>query len=307
MNIRLKGDWYVERLTPDELHGHLVTRRVARLRTPFQTAEIADTKDYGRCLFLDGLVQSTERDEFIYHEALTHPALLLHPAPRKVFVAGGGEGANLREIFKHPSVREVVMVEIDERVVRLAERFLGRWHGGAYRDPRVRLHFEDARAFLSRDRARYDCLFLDLCDPGEPGPARKLFTVEFYRLVRRRLAPGGMAVIQGGSANFNVGAAFARVYQSLSRAFSLVLPYLVCVPSFVGPWAFFLACPRPGRRSVPVRVLARRFRERGLAGRTRFYTPGLHEAVFSLPPYYQELLARGRPITAPGLPRRKRA
>jgi len=296
MNMRLKGDWYVERLTRDEIHGHLVKRRVAKIKTPFQTAEIIDTNDYGRCLFLDGLVQSTEEDEFIYHESLIHPALLLHPQPRRVFIAGGGEGANIREIRKHPTVHEIVMVEIDEQVVGLSKKYLKKWHQGSYRDPRLKLYFEDARSFLMKDRSKYDCLYLDLCDPGEGGPAQKLFTVEFYRLLRSRLTPQGLAAIQAGSANFNMAQGFSGVYQSLKKVFPSVLPYLVCVPSYVGPWAFFLAGNHPPGKNDISSVLRGRFKARRLSGKTRFYDPAIHQAAFSLPPYYWRLLAKGRPI-----------
>jgi len=301
MELRLKGDWYVERLTRDEIHGHLVSRRVARIKTPFQTAEVVDTLDYGRVLFIDELVQSAEVDEFIYHESLIHPALMLHPEPKRVFIGGGAEGASLREVLKHPSIREIVMVEIDEQVVRLAQKHLWSWHRGTYDDPRVKLHYEDALAFLKRNAATYDCLYLDLTDPGEGGPAQKLFTVEFYRLIRSRLARNGLAVIQAGSANLNMSEGFTSVYQSLKKAFKLVLPYVVSVPVYVGPWAFFLAGNEPLGRADSDRVLAQRFESRKLKGRTRFYEPAVHRAAFTIPPYYRELLEQGRSISKKNL------
>lgn len=306
MDKRFPGDWYVERLTHDEIHAHLVSRRVAKIKTPYQTAEIVDTRDYGRCLFLDGLVQSTELDEFVYHESMIHPALLFHPAPRRVFIGGGGEGANLRELVKHSCLKEIVMVDIDEQVVALAKKYLWKWHRGSYDDPRLRLHFRDAREFLIDDKTKYDCIYLDLCDPGEGGPAQKLFTVEFYRMLRRRLTPGGLAVIQAGSADFNMSWGFSGVYQSLKKAFRLVLPYFVTVPSFIGPWAFFLAGNEPLGRGEDRTVIARRFRERKLAGKLRFYNPDVHRAAFTLPPCFQEMLDQGRAITEKGLLRVKR-
>ncbi|OGD09101.1 MAG: hypothetical protein A2Y86_02480 [Candidatus Aminicenantes bacterium RBG_13_62_12] len=294
MRLELKGDWYIERLTPDEIHGHRIKRRLARVKTAFQTAEVADTYDYGRCLFLDGLVQSTAADEFIYHECLVHPALLLHPRPETVFLAGGGEGAPLREILKHPSLKRLVMVEIDRAVVELARLHLPAWHGGAFRDPRVELHCEDARLYLEKSDDRYDIILLDLCDPGEPGPARKLFTVEFYRLLRRRLRRGGLVVIQAGSANVNMLRGFSSVYKSLRSVFPAVLPYLTCVPAYVGPWAFFLAGSPALLERPDLNLLARRFLSRKLEGRLRFYSPAIHAALFSLPLYIQRLLERGR-------------
>lgn len=295
MNELRRGQWYIEFLRKDEIHGHKVRRRVAAAKTPYQTAEVVDTHDYGRCLFLDGLVQSTEADEFIYHEALVHPGLMLHPRPETVFIAGGGEGAALREILKHPSVRRIDMAEIDVQVVALARKHLKAWHCGAYGDPRVRLHIGDARAFLEGSDAAYDFMVLDLCDPGEEGPARKLYTVEFYRLLRSRLARGGLVVIQGGSANINMLEGYARVYRSLRKNFRAVLPYRACVHSYVGQWGYFLAADALPASSPG--ALERRFRERKLAGRTRFYDPGVHSGLFAQPPYVRDILKRGKAIT----------
>ncbi|MBN2199882.1 MAG: fused MFS/spermidine synthase [Candidatus Aminicenantes bacterium] len=297
MRLELKGDWYIERLTRDEIHGHRIKKRLAAVRTKYQNAEVVDTHDYGRCLFLDGLVQSTAADEFIYHESLIHPALLLHPRPENVFLAGGGEGAPLREALKHPPVKRLTMVEIDRDVVALARRHLRAWHKGAFRDKRVEIHFQDARSSLASNPESYDIIVLDLCDPGEPGPARKLFTVEFYRLLRRRLRRGGIVVLQAGSANVNMLSGFSAVFQSLRRVFPSVLPYLSCVPAYVGPWAFILAggsslAAVPGRK-----LLSRRFSARGLEGRLRFYSPEIHSSLFVLPAYIRRALERGRPAS----------
>jgi spermidine synthase len=297
MKLDLPGDWYIERLTGHEIHGHRIKRRLAKVRTKFQTAEVLDTRDYGRCLFLDGLVQSTRMDEFIYHESLVHPGLMLHPRPETVFLAGGGEGAPLREILKHPSVKKIIMVEIDRGVVELSRKHLRPWHAGAWRDPRLRLFFEDARVHLENNPVRYDVLILDLCDPGESGPARKLFTVEFYRLLRKRMNPQGLAVIQAGSSNLNMPKGFSRIYQSLRDVFGQVLPYQVCVPAYVGPWVFFLARRTRSLDFQDRKVLIRRYRSRRLAGRLSFYDPDMHQALFTLPPYFRGFLRSGRKIS----------
>ncbi len=296
--MKLNGkSWYIERLRKDEIHGHKIRRRVSRLKTPFQTAEIIDTCDYGRSLFLDGLVQSTEADEFIYHEALIHPAMMLHRRPAAIFVGGGGEGAPLREILKHPSVRIIDMVEIDGRVVELAEKHLPSWHRGAYASPKVVLHIDDARAFLRRTERSYDVMILDLCDPGESGPAQKLFTVEFYRLLRERLAKGGLVVVQGGSANINMLDGYARVYQSLKKNFRIVLPYQACVHSYVGQWGYFIAGDRKRAMNASAATLKKRFLDRKLAGKTRFYEPAVHAALFVLPPYVKDRLRKAKAVS----------
>jgi spermidine synthase len=292
-----KSRWFREFLTRDEIHGHHIKKIVARLRTPYQLAEIIDTFDYGRCLFLDGLVQSTELDEFIYHESLVHPALLMHPRPERIFVGGGSEGAPLREALKHPSIRQTVMVDIDQDVIRLARKHLRKWHCGAFKDPKVRVFIADARKFLEKDPAKYDCIFLDLCDPGESGPSQSLFAAEFYALVKSRLENEGLVVVQGGSANLNMAKGFPNVYQSLKHVFPHVLAYQSCVHSYVGPWAFFLAGRKELKADLSLEVLAQRFKRRKLAAKLRFYDPRIHLAMFTLPAYFQELLKTGKAIS----------
>jgi spermidine synthase len=125
-----------------------VTATLLEIQTTYQAVGIYDTVSYGRALFLDGKIQSAEQDEFIYHEALVHPGLVCHPAPRRVLIAGGGEGATLREVLRHNTVQEAVMVDLDAEVVEAARRHLTKWHAGAFTDPRTRLLHADARAYL---------------------------------------------------------------------------------------------------------------------------------------------------------------
>ena len=192
------GDWHYEHITPDLLQAERVERVHFAGRTEYQDVTIQDTACFGRSLVLDGKTQSTELDEFIYHEALVHPALISHPEPRSVFIAGGGEGATAREVLAHRSVRRVVMVDIDSEVVELCRRFLPNHHQGAFDDPRLSLLHADAFAFLEESTETFDVAVIDVPDPLEGGPACLLYTREFYGLLRSRLNPGGAMVAQSG-------------------------------------------------------------------------------------------------------------
>jgi spermidine synthase len=140
--------WFLDFLSPDEGHMHGIETILFSKQTQFQRMEIIETKSYGRCLILDGKMQSSQADEFIYHEALVHPAMLSHPEPKRVFVVGGGEGATVREILRHKSVERVLMVDIDEDVVEGSKQYLPEWSQGAFDDPRVELRYMDARKYL---------------------------------------------------------------------------------------------------------------------------------------------------------------
>ena len=228
---------------------------------------VQDTSCFGRSLVLDGKTQSTELDEFIYHEALVHPTLISHPGPESVFIAGGGEGATAREVLAHRSVSRVVMVDIDSEVVELCRRFLPNHHQGAFDDPRLYLHHADAFAFLEESTETFDVAVVDVPDPLEGGPAWLLYTREFYELLRSRLNPGGAMVAQSGP----TGPAFYRqCFAAVANTIASVFPRSFLseafVPSFGATWGFVTGSlgPRPG---FPVRCPGRR--AAGRQGRTR--------------------------------------
>jgi spermidine synthase len=293
----MKNDWYYERLTHDEKHGHRIKKRIVCIQTPFQKIEIVDTYDYGRCLFSNGLIQSTELDEFIYHESLIHPALMLHPQPKKTLVAGGGEGAPLREILKHPSIKKIIMVEIDQVMVRCAKQFLKPWHRGAFTNPKAAVYYQDARAYLETTQETFDCIFLDLLDPGESGPAKSLFTTEFYAAVKNRLTEQGIAVIQAGSSNLNMVQGFSSIYQTLQHVFPLVLPYQAHISSYVGPWTYFLASRTLLPDYLDQEAIEKKLLKRKLKSKLRYYSSETHTALFALPPYFKNALKKGKIIS----------
>src|SRR4030043_2000481 len=191
-----KRKWLYDEVSPDLTQLHRIKRVIYSGRTEFQSIEIVDTGSFGVCLVLDGKIQSSERDEFIYHEALVHPAMLGHACPETVFIAGGGEGATLREVLAHKAVKKVVMVDIDRQVIDICRRYLSLFHQGSFDDSRLELCFADARGYLQDTNDRFDVIIIDLVEPLEEGPACLLYTQEFYRLVKERLNPGGLMAVQ---------------------------------------------------------------------------------------------------------------
>ena len=253
--------------------------------------------DCGRCLVMDGKVQSAERDEFIYHEALVHPALIAHPRPRSVFIAGGGEGATLREALRHRTVRRAVMVELDPEAVRVCRELLPSWSAGAFEDPRTDLRYGDARRYLEQTPERYDVIILDISDPLEGGPAYRLFTREFYQLVAERLEPSGLVAVQAGAASLIDQPVFPAVVNTLAAVFPQVVAYQAHVPSFGSPWGFATASLQAAGRRAPwawsPRAVDRRVSAR-VETPLRFYDGTTHQALFALPKYLREALAQER-------------
>ncbi|MDP6454443.1 MAG: fused MFS/spermidine synthase, partial [SAR202 cluster bacterium] len=193
-----EGDWHYELITPGLLQTEQRLQVFYRGQTEYQHVEVMDGATFGRTLVLDGKTQSTEVDEFAYHEALVHPSMIAHPNPKSVFVAGGGEGATIREVMSHKSVEQVVMVDIDKQVVDLCREYLPNHHQGSFDDPRLELHHMDALKFLEDTKLRFDVVIIDVPDPLEAGPAVFLFTQEFYTLLKDRLNPDGLMVAQSG-------------------------------------------------------------------------------------------------------------
>ncbi len=276
------GMAFIEHITPDESLIRRMGRVLVSGKTPFQEYCLFESGGFGKVLMLDAEVQSTERDEYIYHEALVHPAMLAHPEPRDVLVVGGGEGATLREVLKHPTVQRAVMVDIDEELVQVAREWLEPWHQGAFEDPRTELHFADARAWLAASEDRFDVIVLDLTDPvGEENPAKMLYTREFYELLRARLNPGGVVVTQGGMLLLDRYQVHTVLHRTMREVFRHVRSYRDWVPGFFLTYGFIIAADGFDPSAYSEGVLEARILERQL--KLRHLDAPFIEAMFVLP------------------------
>lgn len=291
----LKGIWFYDRYTPAEVHAHRSGPVIARARTKFQDVVIQRLEHLGKCLIVDGKIQSAEVDEYIYHELLVHPALLAHSAPRRVLVCGGGEGAPLREILRHPSVQSVVMVDIDAELVALCREHLPEWHAGAFEDRRVRVLHGDARAFVEETEERFDIVINDITDPIEGGPSKLLFTREFYRAVARVLGRGGIFVTQAIGVHYDPGDRLhAMIHHTARQVFPHVRSYCDYVLSFDYPWAFVAGSAMPVWDALTPEVVDGRLHERGIA--PRFYDGETHLRVMHLPKPLRHMIAEERGV-----------
>lgn len=283
--------WFTEKPTPNWGMTYRAQRVLLHRRTACQDLAVIETAEFGRVLILDGIVQLTEKDEFVYHEMIVHVPMCAHPHPRRVLVVGGGDGGSVREILRHPGVEEVCLVEIDAGVIEAVREYFPSV-ACALGDPRVRIVIEDAARYVWRGdvQGRYDVAVIDSPDPV--GPAVVLFQEEFYRGIHRVLAPDGLFSAQSECPFLN--ADFIRsVQESVARVFPIVKLYIYSNATYPGGmWAFTTGSKRYDP-AVPVEG-------RRPEGPTRYWTPEVHRAAFVLPPFVQEMAPRQ--YAAPGIP-----
>lgn len=281
----LDHSWFTE-VAPEEgialsLKG---ARRLHAEQTDYQKIEIYETESFGTLMVIDGCIMLTDRDNFIYHEMMAHPALFTHPAPKNVLIVGGGDCGTLQEVLRHPEVERATQAEIDERVTRLSEEYFPDLCA-ANGDPRAHFHFDDAIKWIKDAPAgSLDVIIVDSTDPV--GPAEGLFSAPFYKECRRALRAGGLIVQQSESPLLYLPI-ITGVHKELKKAGypdirTLLFPQCT-YPS--GWWSATMAC-KDG--AVPE---FRRTAAEQRAFRTRYYDADIHAAAFALPPFLTEALA----------------
>ncbi len=283
--IEIPG-WWVENLH----HGYRQMLKVDRMlydsETERQRIRVFENETFGTVLTLDDILQTTTADEFIYHEMLTHVPILSHGAVHSVLIIGGGDGGMLREVTKHRAIGRIVQVEIDEQVIEFSKKYLPTLSNGAFDDPRFELVISDGAKFVAESEDVFDVIIVDSTDPIGPGEA--LFTEEFYRNCRARLAEGGVIVTQNG-VPFTQADELRNTMKAFRKLFVDATCYLATVPGYAGgPMAFGWGTSDLDLRTVPLDVLKRRYKAEKLE--TRYYTPEVHKAAFALPVYIQELM-----------------
>ena len=280
--MEMTGKWFVESVYPDLAVMLRIRKAFYSGETAFQKVEVLESDVFGRSLVLDGKTQSTEKDEFVYHESLVHPAMLCHPNPKSVFIGGGGEGGTLREVLAHNTIEQATMLDLDREVVELCRRYLPNHHQGSFDDPRTNLLYRDARTFLEEAGDGFDVIILDLVDPLEGGTAYLLYTDEFYRIAKSRLNPGGILVTQSGPAGLlSYEECFTTIYNTLSNVFAHTAAAQVHVPAFETLWGFTLASDspllQPPEESIDGLLSARVKKE------LKHYDAETHRGMFALP------------------------
>ncbi|MEM2204396.1 MAG: polyamine aminopropyltransferase [Sulfolobales archaeon] len=252
-----------------------------RGRTKYQEVEIVVFEEYGLSLILDGLVQSTEADEAIYHEALVHPAMVTHGSPGSVLIIGGGEGYTLREVLRYRSVRRAVMVDIDGELVELAKKYLGRIHRNSFNDPRASVVIMDGLEYVEKTKEIFDVVIVDLTDPYGPEIGRKLYTEDFYRKLYSLTSDKGVVVTQAGC-SFYYPEYYQEIFKNMGNVYRYVRGYSIWVPSFGYAVSYVIASKSRDPGSIGGDDVNRILREEGVEG-LKIYSGSLHESLVRAP------------------------
>ncbi len=273
--------WFHEAWTDNCRFGMRVRKTLLSKQTAYQQLDVLDTPGFGKVLLLDGLVMVTEKDEFIYHEMITHPAVNNHAAPQSVLIIGGGDGGTAREFCRYPFIEEITVVEIDGEVVDACRtHFPG--CARAYDDPRVTVQTADGIAYAAEGRERYDLVVIDSTDPF--GPAAGLFTAEFYHHIRRLLREDGIVTAQAESCYFYpevVAGMTARFREVFGRADL----YNASIPTYPSGFWHLLTASRDGR------PLCEPAHPKPLDGMgLQYYNHDVHRAAFIQPPFVNAVI-----------------
>lgn len=270
--------WFTEKQT--EHFG--ITARIKRTlhteQTDFQKLDMVETDEWGNMLLLDGMVMTTVKDEFVYHEMVAHVPLFTHPNPKHVLVVGGGDGGVIREVLKHPSVEKAVLVEIDGKVIEYSKKYLPEI-AGELDNPRVEVKVDDGFMHIATSENAYDVIMVDSTEPV--GPAVKLFEKGFYEGISRALKEDGIFVAQTDNPWFKADL-IQKVFKDVQEIFPITRLYTANIPTYPsGLWTFTIG----SKKHDPLQVSDERFHEI----ETKYYTKELHKAAFVLPKFVADL------------------
>ncbi|WP_298463825.1 polyamine aminopropyltransferase [uncultured Mitsuokella sp.] len=276
--------WFTENHTKNVKLSIKVDRQLYSGKSEFQRIDIFDSREFGRFLTLDGYMMLTEKDEFIYHEMITHVPMCVNPDARRVLVIGGGDGGTVRELLRYPAIEHIDLVEIDELVVEVCRKYLPQT-AGCLSDPRLAIHYEDGLKFVRHCEDAYDLIIVDSTDPF--GPGEGLFTKEFYGNCYKALHDDGIMVNQHESPFYTQDAyAMQRAHKRIVDSFPISRVYQAHIPTYPsGHWLFGFA----SKNRHPVKDV-NWVRWNALGLNTRYYNTQLHAGAFALPNYVEEML-----------------
>jgi spermidine synthase len=275
--------WYEEKLYDDWQQKYKIGNILYEEKTPFQHLIIFENSRFGKVLALDGVIQTTDAFEYIYHEMIAHVPLVAHPNPEKVLIIGGGDGGTLREVLRHPSVKKAVMVEIDPSVIKMSEKYFPEHSAGAFQDPRAQIVIADGIEYVKNTEEKFDVIICDSTDPIGPGAV--LFTEEFYGYCSKALGPSGIFVNQNGVPAMQ-GDELQMTFENRSSHFSDVRFYLAAIPHYVGGFmALGWASNDLSYADFDIQALEKR--AAAIQSYCKYYSAAVHRAAFALPPYVQ--------------------
>lgn len=271
--------WFTEKQTPVFGITAKIRETLVTEKTEYQDLAMIDTEEFGRMLVLDGMVMTTIKDEFVYHEMMTHPALFTHPNPKHVLVVGGGDGGVIREVIKHPEVEKAVLVEIDGKVIEYSKKYLPEI-AGELDNPRVEVQVNDGYMHIIESKNKYDVIMVDSTEPV--GPAAPLFERGFYQGIYEALKDDGIFVAQTDNPWFKADL-IQKVNKDVKEIFPIVRVYGANIPTYPsGLWTFTMG----SKTYDPLEVDETKIPELD----TKYYTSRIHKAAFALPKFVEDLV-----------------
>lgn len=276
--------WFTEKHTPNVEFSIKVEKQIISRKSRYQEIDVFETKEFGKILTLDGYLMLTEKDEFIYHEMITHVPMAVNPEIKNILVIGAGDGGTIRELTKYHTIQHIDMVEIDEEVVQVCKEYLPQT-ACRLDDERLQIYYEDGLRFVRKHSEEYDLIIVDSTDPF--GPGEGLFTREFYGNCYKALKSNGILINQHESPFYGEDAkSMKRAHKNISAVFPVSTVYQMHIPTYPsGHWLFGFA----SKKYDPVMDLkAEQWNTLGL--KTRYYNTELHRGSFALPNYVKELL-----------------
>ncbi len=275
-----------------ETHIHGIEKIIHEARTPYQLIQLVESPVFGKMLIIDGDVQSTSKDEYIYHESLVHPSMVLADKPGIVIILGGGEGATLREVLKHKSVKKALMIDIDSEAVEIAKKYLTDWHQGSFSDNRANIINVDARKFIESGVSQSSCdvIISDLTEPYKEGPSYMLFTKEFFEIIYSRLKDTGVFVLQSSLLRIITNEMHRAIKSTIKEVFPIVRSYHTYVPSFDTTWSFILASKTKDPLKLSKEYIDEYLSE-NVQGELKFYDGETHISLFNLSKDIRKILS----------------
>ena len=271
--------WLKENQISDPVLHYKFTKTLLNKKTPFQELTIVQSETLGNILLLDGIVQTTEKDEYVYHEMITHIPLFTHPNPKKVLVGGGGDGGTIREVLKHPSIEKAVLCEIDEEVIKASKEFLPTISCGLD-NPKCEIFIGDGIKYVHEHKNEFDIIIIDSTDPF--GAAEGLFGGSFYKEIYQALTAEGIFVAQTETP-FYLPEVVKKVYNDAKTIFPITKLFMAAIPTYPsGYWSFTIGSkkldPTVSNLSDTIDI------------ETKYYTKALHKASFVLPKFVEDLI-----------------
>eukprot|EP01084_Bolivina_argentea_P305675 528088_1 len=296
-----------QRQVPGWSYSFDITNILYSKKSKFQDIKIVESPIFNRCLIMDGQIQSSVRDEFIYHESLVHPAMMSHPNPQTIFIGGGGECATAREVLKYSSVQKLIICDIDPDIINVSKKYLPSMYGVKDNDKRCEIVIQDAKKYIEEFKGEFDVIIMDICDPIEAGPGIVCYFKEFYEMCKRKLSKNGILVTQSTASSLLLyHECFTVIVNTLKSVFDDVMGYNAYVPTFYAEWGYTLAFK--GKRPdwfMNVKyidgVLEKKLGKNGV-DKLRYYDGVSHLRMFNLPKYLRVALDKEKRVMTKDTP-----